>query len=327
MSRGPGDGVEEPPALGRDPFGPREDDALWHEALDRFQRQVEEGSPRHAEERAPATALATAWLPAEERARLRELRAQLAHGPPDSELSADVIERAYPLLFALYRFWFRVESEGHAHLPDGPAILVANHGGMLPFDGAMLAMDVLRHTHPPRLLRLLVARFVERLPGVRTLFARTGQVIGTRERFRDLLVRRELVGVFPEGVEGITKLVPERYSLRHFHPGYIEEALRAGVPVIPVGIVGPEDQAPLLYDATTLARRLGLPAFPVTPTFPWLGPLGLIPYPVRYRIRYGEPLEGLEGKGPEAAEDAALVEGLAGAGRRRVQHLVDALRD
>jgi 1-acyl-sn-glycerol-3-phosphate acyltransferase len=326
VSNGPGDGVEEPPVLGRDPFAPGADDALWHEALDDFQHRVEDGR-RRPQEPARASGLATAWLPAEERARLQELRARLALGPPDDELSADVIERAYPLLFALYRFWFRVESEGHAHLPDGPAILVANHGGLLPFDGAMLAMDVLRHTHPPRVLRVLVARFVERLPGVRTLFARTGQVIGTRERFRELLARRELVGVFPEGVEGITKLVPDRYALRHFHPGFIDEALRAGVPVIPVGIVGPEDQAPMLYDVTTLARRLGLPAFPITPTFPWLGPLGLIPYPVRYRIRYGEPLEGLEGKGPEAAEDTALVEELAGDGRRRVQHLVDALRD
>jgi len=326
VSTGPGDGSGESPVLGRDPFAPREEDVRWHEALDRFQEGTEEGTQPGGGGARRSPLPTTGWLPAEERARLRELRTQLERTPRDPELSADVIEGAYPLLFALYRLWFRVESDGHEHLPDGPAILVANHGGLLPFDGAMLAMDVLRHSRPPRLLRLLVARFVERLPGVRTLYARTGQVIGTREHIRELLSRDELVGIFPEGVDGITKLVPDRHALRPFHPGFAAEALRAGVTVVPVGIAGPEDQAPMLYDVQALARRLGLPAFPITPTFPWLGPLGLIPYPVRYRIRYGAPLAGLEG-GQEAAEDTALVEERAAAGRARVQQLLESLRD
>jgi len=227
-------------------------------------------------------------------------------------------------MLALYRFWFRVQSEGHEHLPRrGGAILVANHGGLLPFDGAMAAVDALLHSDPPRLLRPLVARFVRDLPLLRDFYAGIGPVIGTRENFRHLLEQRELVLVFPEGVEGIRKTVPDRYRLQHFHPGFVEEAVRHRVPVIPVAIVGPDDQAPILYDLKTVARWLKLPAFPITPTFPWLGPLGLLPYPVRYRIVYGEPLALHEQAPREAADDRPRMEEMAARVRLTVQHLVD----
>jgi len=242
-------------------------------------------------------------------------------------LSPETVRRTLPFVHALYRFYFRVRSRGHEHLPaEGPALLVANHGGLLPFDGAMGVLDVLLHTDPPRLPRALVDRFAGGLPFVNVAFARLGQVVATRENFRELLRREQLVWVFPEGVEGIRKPVSQRYRLQCFRPGFVEEALRARAPIVPVAIVGADDQAPILYDVRPLARWLGLPTAPITPTFPWLGPLGLVPYPVPYRIVYGEPLRLHERYGPEAADDPGLVRYLAGQVRRTVQRMVDRSR-
>jgi len=238
--------------------------------------------------------------------------------------SPSVLRTAFPFFLALYRFYFRVQSEGHENIPlEGPAILAANHGGLLPFDGAMGVLDVLLHTDPPRLARAIVDRWAGQLPWVNVFYARVGQVVGTRENFSDLLEDGQLVFVFPEGVEGIRKLVTQRYRLQRFHVGFIEQALRAGAPIIPMAVLGSDDQAPILFDMKPLARRLGLPVAPITPTFPWFGPLGLLPYPVRYRIVYGEPLRFYERFGPEGAEDPRLVRYLANQVRRTVQLLVD----
>jgi 1-acyl-sn-glycerol-3-phosphate acyltransferase len=154
-------------------------------------------------------------------------------------------------------------------------------------------------------------------------FARVGQVIGTRENVADLLDDGQLVLVFPEGMAGVRKRVTQRYRLQRFHVGFVEAALRAGAPIVPMAVVGSDDQAPILYDLGALARRLGLPFFPVTPTFPWLGPLGLLPYPVRYKIVYGEPLDFHERFGPEGASDPGLVRYLANQVRREIQLLLD----
>lgn len=242
-------------------------------------------------------------------------------------LSPGSLRQAFPLFHALYRAWFRVKSEGHEHLPQrGGAVLVGNHGGLLPFDGAMAVMDVLLHTDPPRLPRAVVDRWAGRLPWVNVFFARVGQVVGTRENFDDLLDDDQLVLVFPEGMEGIRKPIAQRYRLQRFRTGFVERALRAGVPIVPMAIVGNDDQAPILYDVKPLAKALGLPVAPITPTFPWLGPLGLLPYPVSYRITYGEPLAYHERFGPEGAEDARLVRYLANQVRRAVQQLLDRSR-
>ena len=324
------------PLLGRDPFAAPNASEPWLEALDRLSTRI--GVSRTASvpvpkapplvSEVPDAALPRdgvgRWLRDAERRRIAALRAALAGRADPFGLDVATVEKALPILLALYRFWFRVQSEGHEHLPRrGGAILVANHGGLLPFDGAMAAVDTLLHSDPPRLLRPLVARFVRDLPLVRDFYAGTGPVIGTRENFRKLLVQRELVLVFPEGVEGIRKTVPDRYRLQHFHPGFVEEAVRHRVPVIPLAIIGPDDQAPILYDVKTIARWLKLPTFPITPTFPWLGPLGLLPYPVRYRIVYGEPL-ALHAQLPrEAAADRARMEEIAARVRLTLQHLVD----
>jgi len=242
-------------------------------------------------------------------------------------LSPDVIRGAFPIFHALYRWYFRVASAGHEHLPaEGPALLVANHGGLLPFDGAMAIVDVLLHTDPPRLARTIVDRWAGGLPWVNVFYARVGQVVGTRENFSDLLDDGQLVMVFPEGMEGVRKPITQRYRVQGFHLGFVEQALRARAPIVPVAILGSDDQAPILADVKPLAKLLGLPFLPLTPTFPWLGPLGLLPYPVRYRIVYGEPLRYHERFGPEGAEDARLVRYLANQVRRAVQVLIDRSR-
>jgi 1-acyl-sn-glycerol-3-phosphate acyltransferase len=234
---------------------------------------------------------------------------------------------AFPFFLGLYKLYFRVRSEGHANLPaEGPAILAGNHGGLLPFDAAMGVVDVLLHTDPPRLPRAIVDRWAGALPWINVFYARCGQVIGTRENFADLLDDGQMVLVYPEGIEGIRKTITQRYRMQRFRVGFIEQALRARAPIVPVATIGSDDQAPILYDVKPLARRLGLPVAPITPTFPWLGPLGLLPLPVRYRIVYGEPLHFHERFGPEGAKDARLVRYLANQVRLAVQKLVDRSR-
>lgn len=237
-------------------------------------------------------------------------------------LDPETIERVRPFFEFLHRRWFRVRSQGFDHVPaEGPAILVANHGGVLPFDGAMLIMDGLLRGKPPRVLRALVDRWVEELPVVRPFYAAVGQVIGTRENFRALLTRGDRVLIFPEGTAGIGKSFLSRFQLERFHPGFVEEAVRARVPIVPVALMGPESQAPVITDLRNLARRIGMPTLPITPTFPLLGPLGLIPLPVRYRIHYGPPIlpDELAARAPglAAAEVRDLIQGMLQDLRRR----------
>jgi 1-acyl-sn-glycerol-3-phosphate acyltransferase len=190
----------------------------------------------------------------------------------------------------------------------------------------MGVVDILLNSDPPRLARAVVDRWAGSLPWVNIFFARVGQVVGTRENFANLLGDGQLVFVFPEGMEGIRKTITQRYRLQAFRVGFIEHALRARAPIVPMAIIGSDDQAPILYNLKPLARRLGLPVAPITPTFPWLGPLGLLPYPVSYKIVYGEPLNFHERFGPEGADDARLVRYLANQVRRTVQQLIDRSR-
>ena len=241
--------------------------------------------------------------------------------------SPEVTRKAFPFFHALYRFWFRVKSQGHEHIPaEGPAVLAGNHAGLLPFDAAMAIVDVALKLDPPRLVRSTVDRWAGKLPWINVFYARVGQVIGTHENFADLLDDGQLALVFPEGIDGVRKTVTQRYRLQNFRVGFVEHALRARAPIIPTAFIGSEDQAPILYNIKTVAKHLGLPVLPITPTFPWLGPLGLLPYPVNYRIVYGEPLLFHERFGPEGADDARLVRYLAKQTRRAVQLLVDRSR-
>jgi len=269
--------------------------------------------------------LAGVLLEREDEERLAVLADNLNARPYDVlGLSPRVTRRALSVFKLLYRYYFRVESSGHQVIPEkGGAILAANHGGLLPFDASMAIVDLFLKANPPRLLRTVVDRWAGSLPFVNVFYARVGQIIGSHDNFRELLRDDQLVLVFPEGMPATRKRAAERYVLQHFRLGFIEESMRNRVPIVPVALVGPDDQAPILYDIGALARILRLPVFPITPTFPWLGPLGLLPYPVKYEIRYGEPFRFYEEYPAESAEDPHAVRYLAEQVRRRIQEMVD----
>ena len=223
----------------------------------------------------------------------------------------------------LYKHYFRVEARGFEHVPEGRVLLIANHAGQLPFDAAMLAVGMLLEGEPPRLARGLGEYWIPRLPFLSAFATRGGNLVGTPENFRALIEAEECVMVFPEGVRGMNKPFSERYRLQRFGTGFVRLALETRTPIVPVGIVGSEEQQPGLFDVKPLARLLGMPAFPITPTFPWLGPLGLLPLPVKYRIRLGPPIRfsGSAGEDDGAtlarvAEVKTAIDKLLEAGRR-----------
>lgn len=257
--------------------------------------------------------------------RLAQLQATLGgRAYDDFGLSPRVARRALAFFKLLYKYWFRVESSGHEHIPEKEgAILAANHGGLLPFDATMIVVDCMLAAKPSRLVRTIVDRWAGSLPFVNVFYARAGQVVGSRDNVRELLRLKQLVMIFPEGMAGIKKRAAERYVLQPFHLGFVEESLRHRVPIIPVAVVGADDQAPVLWDLQPLAKLLGLPFFPITPTFPLFGLLGLLPYPVRYEIAYGEPFRFYEEFPPEALEDPHSVRYMTERVRRRIQEMVD----
>ena len=187
----------------------------------------------------------------------------------------------------------------------------------------MIGVDLVKRMDEPRIMRAVVDHFVALTPFVNTFMYRVGQVIGNRRNVEQLLEERQLLALFPEGARGNTKLYRDRYKLQPFHVGFVELSLRFRAPIVPTAVLGAEEQAPILHDIRPLARLLSLPAFPITPTFPWLGPVGLLPYPVRYHIVYGEPFFFFESYGPEDAERPELVRRLAETVQMRVQEMVD----
>ncbi len=226
-----------------------------------------------------------------------------------------------PLARQLYQHWFRTEVFGVHHLPaDGAALVVANHaGGLWALDGVMTALAVHDETPDHRFLRMLGADLVFRTPVLGEFARKTGSTLACNPDAERLLGAGELVGVWPEGFKGIGKPYAERYKLQRFgRGGFVSAALRTGAPIIPTAIVGSEEIHPMLGNAKTLARLLGLPYFPLTPTFPWLGPLGLIPLPSKWYIEFGEPIETAQ-YGPEAADDPMLVFELTDRVREQIQ--------
>jgi 1-acyl-sn-glycerol-3-phosphate acyltransferase len=232
--------------------------------------------------------------------------------------------RVAPLFAALYRRWFRVTVRGIARVPaEGRAMIVANHGGALPWDGLMVR-TALRLEHPGRReSRWLAEDFVYHMPFLGAFVTRVGAVRACPENAQRLLEQDELLTVFPEGIKGIGKLFRHRYQLQRFgRGGYVKLAIRTGTRIIPAGIVGSEEAYPLLLKSGRLAKLAGLPFLPITPTFPWLGPLGLFPYPTRWFIDFGEPLD-LSGYSPEDAGDHELVARLNQELSAAVQRLID----
>jgi 1-acyl-sn-glycerol-3-phosphate acyltransferase len=236
----------------------------------------------------------------------------------DRELTEHLV---LPLFTPLYQRWFRVEVAGVENIPaDGGALLVANHaGGLWALDAAMTAVAV--HVEHPagRFLRMLGADLVFGTPGLGSLARKTGSTLACAADAERLLRAGELVGVWPEGFKGIGKPFHERYKLQRFgRGGFVHAAIKTGVPIVPVSIVGSEEIHPVLGNSKFLARLLDLPYFPLTPTFPWLGPLGLVPLPSKWYIEFGAPIH-TEDCDPDSAEDAAVVFDLADRVRETIQ--------
>jgi len=213
---------------------------------------------------------------------------------------------------ALYRDYWRVETTGVEHVPaSGRALLVANHAGVLPWDGTMIKTAVFTEHSRPRHVRALVASQFMGMPTLSWFLRRTGQAVGHPDDTRRLLERDELVLVFPEGTRGTGKSFRDRYRLRRFgRGGFVATAIRAQAPIVPVSVVGSEEIYPMLADLRPVARLFGLPYFPVTPFWPWLGPLGMIPLPSKWRIQFHAPIE-VSNLQPDDAEDQHLVMALA----------------
>jgi 1-acyl-sn-glycerol-3-phosphate acyltransferase len=245
----------------------------------------------------------------------------------DLEFDRDVTERvlAPPLRF-LYDKWFRVETRGFQHVPKtGPALVVANHAGVLPFDGIMLALAFLDHNPSSRPLRILAADLVFKTPLLGEIARKAGFVLADVNEAHQLLTSGELVGVFPEGYKGVGKPYHERYKLQRFgRAGFITTALRAQAPIVPCAIIGSEEIYPKIGEIKLLARAFGLPYFPVTPLFPWLGPLGLVPLPSKWIIQFAPPIDVVT-LAAEENEDAKLNFRLAGRVRKTIQQSLDTL--
>jgi 1-acyl-sn-glycerol-3-phosphate acyltransferase len=237
-------------------------------------------------------------------------------------LDPAAVERSRPLLDFLCERWWRVEVEGLEQLdPEEPALLVANHSGLLPYDGLVLAHVIERAIG--RRPRFLVADWLVTLPFAQPRLARLGGVRACRENAQRLLRAGHSVIAFPEGAKGATKVFADRYRVQRFgRGGVVRVALEERVPLVPVSVVGAEEAHPILFKLRTMARSVGLPFVPVTPTFPWLGPAGLLPLPSKWRIRIGAPMP-TDGVGAESADDEVLISRMTEDLRQRIQSMLD----
>jgi len=315
----PGD-VETDPATDFDPGV-----GDLREALDSLRREIRARFPAPLGEDVPRQ-------PAEWPALFNELRRRLStigmierSGEVD-EFGMDeiVLRRTRAVLDLAYEHYWRVEVHGLEHVPDaGPCLLVANRSGLLPYDGLMVCHAIHRN-HPRHVSpRFFAADWLITLPFVQPYLARLGGVRACRENAERLLASKHFVVVFPEGIKGAAKVFRERYRLKRFgRGGVVRVALENRVPIVPVGVVGAEEVHPVLFKWGTPARALGLPFLPVTPTFPLFGPLGLMPLPSKWVIRFGPsiPIDHLQ---PDAATDELLISRLTEDLRSKIQTLVD----
>ena len=230
-------------------------------------------------------------------------------------LHPETLRKFAPLLYLLYKKYFRVEATGLENIPDGRVLYIGNHGGQIPLDAMMAGLALFLESEPPRISRAMVERWVPTVPFVSSLFTRIGAMIGDPNNCRDLLMHDQSVMVFPEGVRGSGKLFKDRYQLQRFGTGFMRLALETNTPIIPVAIIGTEETYPSVMNLKNVAKLIGAPYFPVTPFFPLLGPLGLLPLPTKVTVRFGKPIY-FEGKENESED---LI-------REKVQKVKDALQ-
>lgn len=232
---------------------------------------------------------------------------------------AEVTERfLMATLRPIAQKWFRIEVRGVENIPaDGGALVVSNHSGTIPVDGLMTMVSI--HDETGRFLRPLGADLVFRLPFVGSMARRSGATLACSEDAERMLRNGELVGVWPEGFKGIGKPYAERYKLQRFgRGGFVSAAVRTGVPIVPLSVVGAEEIYPLVGNLPSLARLLGIPYIPITPFFPLLGPLGLVPLPSKWLLEFGEPIRTDEFDAG-AADDPMLVFNITDQVRETIQ--------
>lgn len=238
-------------------------------------------------------------------------------------LDWEFLEAIRPFFNFLYKYYWRVEAGGLENIPDYErALIVSNHSGQLPFDGAMIATAVLNEHPAQRLVRNLYADWFPSLPFLAPLFEKMGQTLASEENGTQLLENEELVAVYPEGYKGVGKLFKDRYRLARFgRGGFVKMALNTQAPIIPTAVVGAEETYISLHKSDILAKATGFPYFPISPTWPWLGLLGLVPLPTKWTIDFGEPIP-LDGYPPDAAQNLVLVSQLTDQVRNVVQEMI-----
>jgi 1-acyl-sn-glycerol-3-phosphate acyltransferase len=296
--------------------------AAGPEAIADFLRRLRGGvegglDPLSAAERAAS------GLPASLRSSVERMARRMRgeHHEDEWGFDEEFAEAAFPVFEFLYDSWWRVQAEGADNVPShGRAMLVANHAGSLfPFDASMMTLALMKEHPLPRWPRFMVLDWAFVLPFVSAFIRRVGGVPANHDNAAGLLEGDHLVMVFPEGAKGTGKPFSERYRLQRFgRGGFVEVALRTGSPIVPVAVVGSEEIYPKLAESRALARVVGAPFVPITPTFPALGLLGLVPLPSRWRIEFCEPID-LSGHPPEAADDRALVFELSELVRETIQ--------
>jgi 1-acyl-sn-glycerol-3-phosphate acyltransferase len=227
----------------------------------------------------------------------------------------DTARYALSLITFLHRSYFRSEVFGIENVPAGRCLLISNHSGMVPIDGVLIAASLVLDRDPPVLPRAMVEKWTQHLPFVAMMFARVGQILGAPDNARRLLEADHPLLVFPEGVRGITKAYAKRYQLAEFGAGFMRLALETGSPIVPIAVIGAEEQYPILANLSGVARALGMPAFPVIPQLLLGVPL---PLPTRYRIYFGKPLS-FEG---DPDDEDAEIEAHVAKVRNTVQNMV-----
>jgi 1-acyl-sn-glycerol-3-phosphate acyltransferase len=235
----------------------------------------------------------------------------------------EVVDAVKPFFQFLYQRYWRVQVSGIENIPDeGRAFLVSNHSGQLPFDGSMVSLAVFNEHPAQRIVRTLYDSWFSSMPVISRLFVKLGQTSANEENGIRLLEQEQLVAVYPEGYKGIGKLYKDRYRLARFgQGGFVRMALQTGAPMIPVAVVGAEETYISLAKSDFIARLIGIPYFPISPTFPWLGLLGFVPIPTKWYIDIGEPVV-TDVYPSESADNLMLVSQLTDQMRNRVQEMV-----
>ncbi|HMJ10757.1 MAG TPA: lysophospholipid acyltransferase family protein [Polyangiaceae bacterium] len=252
----------------------------------------------------------------EERFRILERRYEQMGGDPFG-FDVEGSRHAAMLCAFFHRMYFRTEVYGVNNVPDGRVLLVSNHSGQVPIDGAIIGCSLLFDASPPRMIRAMVEKWAMTLPFVSTFFSRVGQVVGVPENARRLLEMGEILLVFPEGIRGISKPITRRYQLEEFGLGFMRLAIETKTPIIPVAVIGAEEQYVNLGNLRWAARALGMPVFPVVPQLALPG--GVMPLPTKYRIYFGEPLH-FDG---DADDDDAVIEEKVWLVRQTIQSMVN----